>query len=183
MYGEMKGSAMEERIKGQSQAELSGAGMYTALADAAREHGLEEAAELFSGIAGEHAAQSAFYAMLTGRYPFEETEYWQFIKGLSKAEESGYAIISGLADQVEGAGFPDAAGVIRTFASQHRHHAEVTGLMLDKYAPESVKKDAVTVYKCGVCGFEYDGDIDSEPEGFTCPLCGMPKDVFRIKDE
>lgn len=52
------------------------------------------------------------------------------------------------------------------------------------------------VYVCGACGYEYDpqvGDPDSGiepgtafddiPGDWTCPLCGLGKDVFEEKTE
>ena len=37
------------------------------------------------------------------------------------------------------------------------------------------------IYVCPVCGYEYEGDINSEPDDWTCPLCGQPKSVFKAK--
>ncbi len=36
------------------------------------------------------------------------------------------------------------------------------------------------VYKCSVCGYEYDGDIPFEelPDDYVCPICKQPKSVF-----
>ncbi len=41
------------------------------------------------------------------------------------------------------------------------------------------------VYVCDVCGYEYDGDIPFEelPEDWTCPLCGVGKDQFSVREE
>lgn len=35
-------------------------------------------------------------------------------------------------------------------------------------------------YKCGICGYVYDGDIpfDQLPDDYVCPICGQPKEVF-----
>ncbi len=181
MMEKAKGTSMENIIKGQSQAELSGAGMYFALARIAKEHNMDDVAERFTELAGEHMNQAGFYAVLASRYPYEEREFWQFIKGLSKAEETGEKIITGLARQMEEAGFPDSAETIRTFAAEHKHHAEVTGELVEKYAPEAVKHNSEKRYVCGICGYVYEGDLESEPEDFTCPLCGMPKDSFSLE--
>lgn len=37
-----------------------------------------------------------------------------------------------------------------------------------------------SVYKCSVCGYEYDGDIpfNELPEDYVCPICKQPKSVF-----
>ncbi len=31
-------------------------------------------------------------------------------------------------------------------------------------------------WKCQICGYE--SDLDELPEGFTCPVCGVPKELF-----
>lgn len=30
-----------------------------------------------------------------------------------------------------------------------------------------------------VCGFEYEGDFDSEPDDWKCPICGVVKAAFK----
>ena len=181
-YAKAKGTAIEKIIRGQMQGELSGAGMYFALAHAAKELNLDDVARQFTELAGEHAAQASFYAEFCGRYPFEENEFWRFVKGLSKAEYFGEKAVSSLADTVKKAGFADAAETIKTFAAQHKHHGEATERLTEKYAFEIVKQNAEKRYVCGVCGYVYEGELADEPEDFTCPLCGMPKTVFKTAE-
>lgn len=40
-----------------------------------------------------------------------------------------------------------------------------------------------TKYVCGVCGYEYEGNVPFEelPEDYTCPVCKQPKSVFVKK--
>ena len=180
-YAKAKGTEIEKTIKGQMQAELSGAGMYFALARAAKEQNMKDVADEFTKLANEHAAQAAFYSEFCGRYPFKKEELWQFVKGLSKAEECGEKAILGLSDKVKESGFTEASEVLKTFAAQHRHHAEVTSELVEKYAPDDVKQNTKKRYVCSICGFEYEGDMDSEPNDYTCPICGMPKSVFKQK--
>jgi len=181
-YAKAKGTAIEKTIRGQMQAELSGAGMYFALARAAEGLNLDEVAGQFKELAAEHAAQASFYAGFCGRYPFAENEFWQFVKGLSQAEYFGEKAIKGLAAAVKEAGFAAAAGTIETFAAQHRHHAEVTQRLTEKYASENIKQNAEKRYVCGVCGYVYEGELADKPDDFTCPLCGMPKSAFKPKE-
>lgn len=180
-YAKAKGTEIEKTIKGQMQAELSGAGMYFALARSAKEQNMDDAADNFTKLAQEHALQASFYAEFCGRYPFKKEELWQFVKGLSKAEYCGEKAILGLSDKVKESGFTEASEVLKTFAAQHRHHAEVTSELVEKYAPDDVKQNTKKRYVCSICGFEYEGDMESEPENFTCPICGMPKSVFKQK--
>ena len=75
-HAKAKGTSIEKISRCQMQAELSGAGMYFALARCAEELHLEDAAKQFTGFANEHAAQASFYAEFCGRFPFEEPEFW-----------------------------------------------------------------------------------------------------------
>lgn len=183
IYAKTKGTSLEKTIQGQSQAELSGAGMYFALARAAKGHHMDDVAKEFTELAVEHAAQASYYAMLAGRYPLgEEKDYWQFVKGLSKAEEFGEKAISGLALKAEEAGLADIAPTVREFAAQHKRHAEVTKRFVEAYAPEISRDNTKSRYVCSVCGYVYEGDFDKEPDTFTCPICTMPKSAFKPQE-
>jgi len=61
-----------------------------------------------------------------------------------------------------------------------------------KESKETMEKDASGIYRCQVCGYEYDpakGDPDNGipagtafedlPENWVCPLCSAPKDMFE----
>lgn len=55
-----------------------------------------------------------------------------------------------------------------------------------KNAPTYIAEDAPVEAKkgkwvCGVCGYEYQGEIPFEevPDEFVCPLCKQPKSVFK----
>ena len=39
-------------------------------------------------------------------------------------------------------------------------------------------------YVCGICGYEYDGDLPFEQldEDYVCPVCGVGKDLFEIEE-
>lgn len=181
-YAKAKGTEIEKSIQGQMQAELSGAGMYFSLARLAKEHKLDDVAEKFIELANEHAQMTSFYAEFCGRYPFEENKFWQFIKGLSKSEYFGEKAMSEFADTIKQAGFSEAAEIVKTFASQHKHHAEVTGELVEKYAPETIKSNNGKRYVCSICGYEYIGDLDKEPDDFTCPICTCAKNVFKLEN-
>ncbi|HOQ37091.1 MAG TPA: flavin reductase [Acetivibrio sp.] len=49
---------------------------------------------------------------------------------------------------------------------------------------ENMATNAEAKYVCGVCGYEYDGDIPFEdlPDDYVCPVCGEPKSVFVKQD-
>jgi len=33
-------------------------------------------------------------------------------------------------------------------------------------------------YKCSICGYVYEGDINKENDDFICPICKQPKNMF-----
>ena len=73
-----------------------------------------------------------------------------------------------------------AAEAVNEFAEQEKHHGEVTKAILEKYAPEFLEqKRDVKKFVCPLCGYEYEGDLDSEPADWKCPICGMPKSAFK----
>ena len=54
--------------------------------------------------------------------------------------------------------------------------------ILIKYKEESNMK-----YRCMACGYIYDDDVEETkfeelPEDWTCPLCGVGKDMFEKVD-
>ncbi|MDD4799144.1 MAG: flavin reductase [Clostridia bacterium] len=44
-------------------------------------------------------------------------------------------------------------------------------------APEEQPASEVR-YRCTVCGYIYEGELNNEPDDWTCPVCGQPKSVF-----
>ena len=78
------------------------------------------------------------------------------------------------------AGMDEAAQELELFAEQEGHHGAILQKLLDKYG-KNIETAGKKVFVCRCCGFEYVGDLDSEPEAYVCPVCGMPKKVFRAK--
>ena len=50
-------------------------------------------------------------------------------------------------------------------------------------AEEKPGEEGAAKYVCGVCGYEYEGEIPFEelPDDFVCPVCKQPKSVFVKK--
>ena len=80
------------------------------------------------------------------------------------------------------AGFAEAADEMAIFAKQEGHHGVVLKKILEKYKPEALDVSNKKIYVCSCCGFEYAGNLDSETDEFVCPVCGMPKKVFKLKE-
>ncbi|MBR1681320.1 rubrerythrin [bacterium] len=183
IFGQTKGTELEKQIAQLATGEAIGGAMYYALAKVAKEKfGLDDIAEEFIELGNQETNHGAFYASLNGRYPYDEKTFWQMVRGLSKAEYKGEGNVNQLADKLAQLGVDkEAVEQVREFALQEKHHGEVTQAIIEKYAPKDEEKteNNKPVYVCKVCGFEYSGDLDSEPADYKCPICGMPKTVFE----
>ena len=186
IFGQTKGTEIEKQIAQLAQGEAIGGAMYYALAKIAKEKfGLDDVAHEFIELGNQETNHGAFYAMLNCRYPYNEKEFWQMVRGLSKAEFKGENNVNALADKLAELGIDkEAVEQVREFAIQEKHHGEVTKAIIDKYAPKD--EDNLSDkqrYVCKVCGFEYIGDLENEPADYKCPICAMPKTAFeKIKE-
>lgn len=50
-----------------------------------------------------------------------------------------------------------------------------------KKEPVAVGEE-IEVYRCGVCGYTYEGEVPFEdlPDDFACPVCNVAKDIFEV---
>lgn len=181
-YGKTKGTELEKTIAQLSQGEAVGSAMYYALAYIAKnQFGLEDVAREFVELGNQETNHGAFYALLNGRYPYDEKSFWQMVRGLSKAEYKGENNINQLADKLVSLGLDnEVVEQVREFAKQEKHHGKVTKSIIDKYAPKDENDNSdKPVYTCAVCGFEYVGNLDEEAPDYKCPICGCAKGVFK----
>lgn len=119
LNGITKGTEFEDMMKRLMQAEANGVMMYYALAQLAREQGLEDVAEGFVAAANEEAVHAGFYAVLNGKYP---SDFWGLVRAVQKAEENGEAQVKAIADKVRAAGFDEVADQMEIFARQEGGH-------------------------------------------------------------
>ena len=179
LHGLTKGTELEKTIKAMAQGEANGTMMYYALARLAKEQGFDEVSEKLIESANQEANHAGFYATLNGKYP---QDFWKLAETVMKAEYAGKNQIKDLAEKVRAAGLTAAADEIEIFAEQEYHHGEVLEEILKKYRPEKVEETSDKKnYVCPVCGYEYEGEINEEPDDWTCPLCNQPKSVFKLK--
>ena len=155
LNGITKGTEFESMMKSLMQAEANGVMMYYALAQLAREQGLDDVAEGFVAAANEEAVHAGFYAVLNGKYP---SDFWGLVRTVQKAEANGEAQVKAIADKVRAAGFAEAADQMDVFARQEGGHGVRLQAMLDKYQPKKEDTTGKKVYVCPVCGYEYVGD-------------------------
>lgn len=174
LHGLTKGTELEPMMAAMAQGEANGVMLYYALARLAKEQGLNEVANTFIESANQEAVHAGFYATLNGKVP---KDFWQFVKGVAKAEYSGKTKIKGLADMVRAAGFDKAADEMEIFAEQEWHHGVVIDELAEKYAPKTSNAPAQKTFVCSVCGYEHVGDAPPE----TCPVCSQPASAFKEK--
>lgn len=86
-FGQTKGTEIEKQIAQLASGEAIGGAMYYALAKIAKEKfGLDDVAREFIELGNQETNHGAFYAMLNGRYPSDKKNFWDMVRGLSKAE-------------------------------------------------------------------------------------------------
>lgn len=48
----------------------------------------------------------------------------------------------------------------------------------DVAASQAPKQGAINKFQCLMCGYVVETELDELPDGFTCPMCGAPKERF-----
>lgn len=64
----------------------------------------------------------------------------------------------------------------------YKYYHDVIKGRAPKNAPtyiEEEAKEGVIQYRCKICGYIYNGDIEKEPPNYICPVCKQPKSVFE----
>ncbi|MBQ9149997.1 flavin reductase [bacterium] len=65
----------------------------------------------------------------------------------------------------------------------YKYYHEVIKGKAPKTAPTYIEEEIKTQgekYKCSICGYVYEGDINKEKDDFVCPVCKQPKNVFEL---
>ena len=124
------------------------------------------------------AFHSGFYADLKAPYP---QDYWNLVRSHQKVEAAAEEKIKAISDEFRAAGLSEAADEMAVFARQEGGHGFRLEALINRFAPEETSVEGRKVYRCPVCGYEYVGDLESEPDDYVCPLCGQPKKAFVLK--
>ncbi len=68
-----------------------------------------------------------------------------------------------------------------TYAYYHQVVKGKTPKNASTYIAEEKPAAKKAVWRCTLCGYEYDGEIPFEdlPDDYVCPLCGAAKDIFE----
>ena len=65
----------------------------------------------------------------------------------------------------------------------YKYYHDVIKGKAPKSAPTYIEEEIITQgekYKCSICGYIYEGDINKESNDYVCPVCKQPKNVFQI---
>ena len=104
---------------------------------------------------------------------------YMVFKVIGETETSTHTIFLG--ELLDGDVFGTAEAM--TYAYYHKVVKGKSPKNAPTYIPEDQEQAAAskTVWKCKVCGYEYDGEIPFEelPDDYKCPICQQPKAVFQ----
>lgn len=139
-------------------------------------------------------------AGLIGRFGFQSGKDVDKFEGIESLEKEGVSIIPDacgyivckVIDKMETSthtvflGEVIDADVLKneepmTYAYYHKVVKGKSPKNAPTYLPEEKQEEVKWV--CGICGYEYDGEIPFEelPEDYKCPICRQPKSVFQKK--
>ena len=152
---------------------------YYLLARLAQEQGLdEEISKTLIELANQEIFHASFYATVNGKFP---KDFWTSVESIMHAEYEAKVNVKNMSDKVRAAGFKEIADQMDIFAKQENHHGEVLEELIKKFKPKDIVTAPQKVFVCPLCGYEHIGDLNEEPDDWTCPLCGQPKSAFKEK--
>lgn len=65
-----------------------------------------------------------------------------------------------------------------TYAYYHQVKKGTSPKTAPTYIEEKASDDGKIRYRCSICNYIYEGDINLEPDSYVCPICKKPKSVF-----
>ncbi|SHK02753.1 rubrerythrin [Hespellia stercorisuis] len=162
-----------EAFAGESQARNK----YTYFASAAKKAGFVQMANIFEETAGqekEHAKM--WFKEFHGIGTVEEN----LADAAAGEREEWTEMYARMADEAEEEGFTELADKFRLVAKVEASHEARYNRLLENYkADKTFKDDAPLGWKCGNCGYIYEGN--EAPE--ICPVCAHPRAHFERKAE
>ncbi|WP_026886601.1 rubrerythrin [Clostridium beijerinckii] len=172
---------------GESQARTR----YTYYSSIAKKEGFVQIANIFLETAEqekEHAKR--FYKFLKDDYvdeqieiqasfpvSFHESTFKNLLAAASGENEEWTDLYPSFAKTAEEEGYPEIAAVYRKISEvEARHEARYKKLAKNIEDGTVFKKDEVTLWKCGNCGFIYEG----KEAPVACPACAHPQAYFEV---
>ena len=65
----------------------------------------------------------------------------------------------------------------------YKYYHDVIKGRAPKAAPTYIEEEIISKginYKCSICGYIHEGDINKENNDYVCPICKQPKSVFKL---
>lgn len=183
----LKGTKTEKNLLASFAGESQARNRYTFFASVAKKEGFVQISNIFAETADnekEHAKR--FFKFLEGgdleitaTYPAGKigTTKENLLAAAMGENEEHTVLYPEAAKIADEEGFPEIAAVFRNIAKVEKHHEERYRALAKNIETNKVfQKDAAAVWKCGNCGFIYEGI--KAPE--KCPACDHPQSYFEI---
>ncbi len=183
----LKGTKTEKNLLASFAGESQARNRYTFFASVAKKEGFVQISNIFTETADnekEHAKR--FFKFLEGgdleitaTYPAGKigTTKENLLAAAMGENEEHTILYPEAAKTAEEEGFPEVAAVFRNIAKVEKHHEERYRALAKNIETNKVfQKDAAVVWKCGNCGFIYEGV--KAPE--KCPACDHPQTYFEL---
>ena len=183
----LKGTKTEKNLLASFAGESQARNRYTFFASVAKKEGFIQISNIFTETADnekEHAKR--FFKFLEGgdleitaTYPAGKigTTKENLLAAATGENEEHTVLYPEAAKTAEEEGFPEIAAVFRNIAKVEKHHEERYRALAKNIETNKVfQKDSAVVWKCGNCGFIYEGV--KAPE--KCPACDHPQTYFEI---
>ncbi len=183
----LKGTKTEKNLLASFAGESQARNRYTFFASVAKKEGFVQISNIFTETADnekEHAKR--FFKFLEGgdleitaTYPAGKigTTKENLLAAAMGENEEHTVLYPEAAKTAEEEGFPEIAAVFRNIAKVEKHHEERYRALAKNIETNKVfQKDAAVVWKCGNCGFIYEGV--KAPE--KCPACDHPQTYFEL---
>ena len=183
----LKGTKTEKNLLASFAGESQARNRYTFFESVAKKEGFIQISNIFTETADnekEHAKR--FFKFLEGgdleitaTYPAGKigTTKENLLAAAMGENEEHTILYPEAAKTAEEEGFPEIAAVFRNIAKVEKHHEERYRALAKNIETNKVfQKDAAVVWKCGNCGFIYEGV--KAPE--KCPACDHPQTYFEL---
>lgn len=183
----VKGTQTEKNLLASFAGESQARTRYTFFASVAKKEGYIQISNIFTETADnekEHAKR--FFSFLEGgdleitaTYPAGKTgtTVENLLAAAAGENEEHTKLYPEAADIAEKEGFPEIAALWRNVAKVEKHHEERYKALAKNIKDGKVfKKDSSAIWKCGNCGYIYEGA--SAPE--KCPTCLHPQSYFEL---
>lgn len=183
----LKGTKTEKNLLASFAGESQARNRYTFFASVAKKEGFIQISNIFTETADnekEHAKR--FFKFLEGgdleitaTYPAGKigTTKENLIAAAMGENEEHTVLYPEAAKTADEEGFPEVAAVFRNIAKVEKHHEERYKALAANIEKSMVfEKDSAVMWKCGNCGFIYEGK--KAPE--KCPACDHPQTYFEL---